>query len=97
MKLPERIKVGPYEYAVELVDEVRIDGVDRAGTCDYVQHRIRIRREMPPDRQREVFFHEALHAIDDVLWNGLTEKQITRLSRGLTAFLLDNDLLCEDV
>jgi hypothetical protein len=95
LNLPERIKVGPFEYAVELADEVRIDGRDHAGTCDYAQHRIRIQRDIPPDRQREVFFHEALHAIDDAMWNGLTEKQITRLSRGLVAFLLDNNLLNE--
>lgn len=75
---------------------MRIEGREHAGTCDFQQHRIRIKREMPPDRRREVFFHEALHAIDDVLWNGLTEKQITRLARGLTAFLLDNGLLKED-
>jgi hypothetical protein len=97
MRLPERVKVGPYEYAVALVDEAR-NGEHQlcAGTCDFIAHRIEVHREMPPDRHRETFIHEALHAIDDMQRTGLTEKQVHRLAVGLTAFLVDNGLLRED-
>lgn len=100
MKIPERVKIGPYTYRVERVPGLR-DDEDRNlplhGDVDTAKKLIRLDADDPPEQQFTTLIHECIHALDcDFLKLGLSEKQVKRLGVGLGALLLESGLLGEE-
>lgn len=98
MQIPESVKIGPYTYQV-IAHEGHLHGEDDrrlAGQIDYNALQIRVVADIHATRRGETFVHECVHAIDNFMETDLTEEQVSRLSAGLYAFLLDNHLLREE-
>jgi len=95
VEIPKRVKIGPYWWTVELVDELTHDA-DRNknlfGQCREGEQKIVINKSLNPDGHFAAFMHELAHAIDFVMMAGLKEKQIDRMATGLAMVLRDNDL-----
>lgn len=95
MRIPESVKIGPFTYTVEWVDDLT-DDADRNrklyGQCHYGQQKIRLSKAVNPDSNTATFLHELMHAIDFVMQIGLKEKQVDRIATGLAMVLLDNNL-----
>lgn len=98
MNIPERVKIGPYRYHVTFTDE-RIPAGDgngwSVGQIDYKQNTITL-LNASHHYTFATFIHECLHAIDDVMETGLSEKQISRMANGVSAFLIDNGYASEE-
>lgn len=96
MRIPERVKIGPYTYRVVHVDGLR-DDKDRNqelyGHIKYGEQTINIDTGITDDRKHVCFWHEVLHGLDELAGAGMKEKQVTRLAPLLWQFLVDNDLL----
>jgi len=58
-----RLRVGPSDWSVLLVDskDEHLDGDE--GCCAFVESKIYVNRCLPVDRWRDVLVHELLHAI----------------------------------
>jgi hypothetical protein len=99
VKIPESVKVGPFTYTVEFVDDLA-DDADRNrklyGQCRYGDQKILISRGTNPDSNLATFLHELIHAIDFTMQAGLKEKQVDRVAVGLTMVLRDNPQLREE-
>lgn len=92
--LPATLRVGPFVYAVVRAAVVRADDDTRLhGQINFQTLVIRVSAGLAPMQERETLLHEAIHAIDHAARIGLTEKQVSRLSMGLLAALLDNPAL----
>lgn len=94
MKLPSKIKVGAHWIAVELKSENR-EQYDKMGTCCHWESRIIIQEDLVESKQISSLFHEVVHEIDKQHFVGLTESQVTTISEGFYAFLVDNGYLKE--
>lgn len=88
--IPNRVKVGHLNYAVERLDRITYQGQDRLGECDIPEQTIRLLKHQCPDLEWETFWHEVLHALSSATDAALTEKQTRKLGRALTAFMFDN-------
>ncbi len=96
MKLPETVRIGPYDYAVQLEEKVLGDqNQELYGHIIYGPQQIKIQSGLSAERTAAIFFHEVLHGIDELLSIGLSEKQVARLAPALLTFLRDNKLLRE--
>lgn len=98
-KIPDKIKIGGHFYKVVfpytfterhdidgLVDqdtlEIKLSGGDGTG------------QKLAKSKIEEHFFHEIIHAIDDVYnANQLDEPTVKRLGQGFYQVLVDNNLL----
>jgi hypothetical protein len=97
MRIPETVKIGPYDYAVVYEDNLRADDDCRLlGQADHMALTIRLRSEQLPQITQETFLHEVLHCIEHVYGMNLKEREINLFSVGLFAALRDNQLLRED-
>jgi len=88
-----RIRSSGMVYAVdwtpgEVLDELAEDRF--VGRTVHMENRIVISSRAPEGRQRQALIHELVHVVDDGYKVGLTEKQVSRFSRGLFALLMDN-------
>lgn len=97
MKIPESVKIGPYTYAVETVDDLSHDEDKNCklwGHIHFESQKIRLAtyNRLP----FETLLHEAIHGIDEVYGINLKEKQVKRLATGLYSFLVENNMLRED-
>ena len=89
MKIPETVKVGPFNFTVTMMSTL-----EELGCTFYDKQEIWIRDDLTDDGGRETFFHEVLHAISLVYCNDeLTEANIRQMSIGLYQVLKDNNLL----
>lgn len=100
LALPDVSKIGPYRYQTEYLSEPfkPLDdpkGEDLIGESCHLAHKIRV-MQSEPRRMFVIYMHEILHALDDMVEAGLTEKQVSRLSPALVSFLLDNGFLQEE-
>lgn len=93
MKLPERVKIGPYKYSVHAKKKVRKDGRDLYGYIAYGPQKIEVQSGLSDERTSAIFLHEALHGLSDAYSINLSEKQVTKLGVALAEFLTENDLL----
>lgn len=97
MKLPETVRIGPYDYAVQVEDKPLGDRNEALyGHIIYGPQVVKIQGGLSMERTLAILLHEAIHGIDEYMRIGLSEKQTTRLATGMTAFLRDNHLLRED-
>jgi hypothetical protein len=100
VKVPKKLKIGPYTYPVITGGDPR-DARNGAlwGRVNYAPPSIEVgatAKQAGESRVLATVLHESIHAIDEYMRIGLSEKQTTRLANGLAAFLLDNRLLRED-
>ena len=86
-------KVGARKYTVEIVAELREDGKQLLGLVDYSKGNIYIVNHMSKEHIMDTFLHEHLHAIAEERSVDLTEREVTQLASGLTAFIVDNPKL----
>lgn len=96
MRIPKRVKVGPYDYALARKEIVL--GADRSelwGHYDPTAQVITLASNMSEQREATAFFHEVIHAIDELVCVGLREKQVEVLAPALYEFLRDNKMLKE--
>lgn len=89
-EIPERVKVGPYWYDVEMVNRILHHDGERSGEVDHEEQRISIVGNQAPSGRWAIFWHEVLHAVDEVANTALKEDAVTRLAEILSAVLLDN-------
>lgn len=95
MKIPEKVKIGPHWFDVDIVEVVDVT-MGLRGKIDTLSNSIRLMRDQAQSKQEETLFHEVLHeiaaslGIHDAI---LDEESITRLAYGFYQFLVDNDLL----
>lgn len=58
MELPKKVKIGPYQFALE-----RTYGMDTIGIMNYDRQRIAIDPDIPQDIATDTTMHEILHVI----------------------------------
>lgn len=99
MFIPKRVKVGPYWWAIEFVDDMT-DPADRNtrvfGQCREGDLKILINKSLDSGNHFQTFLHELTHAIDFTLRIGLKENQADRLATGLAMVLQDNSFWEEE-
>ncbi len=100
MKIPEKVKIGPYTYEVVL-DSNKLRDDDCFASCDCRHLKIFLDPDRPRARLEKSFFHELIHAVEDIVSNGhedfgaLKEGQVMWLSDLLYMVLKDNGMLAE--
>lgn len=106
-RIPRRIRVGQLRYRVYVDDSAHrwAEWYERDrlnGHCHYDELRITLRPDLPRAKQREVLFHEALHAVCELVGinhdlrnrTRIDEEQLVRrLAPALVALLRDNPKL----
>jgi len=93
MKLPNKVKIGPVVFDVELVKKLNEENGDHLdGDIDYRHAKIKIYSGNAKDVMRHILLHEVLHGVINDSWpeNAPSEADITRIASALSAMLLDN-------
>jgi hypothetical protein len=86
MTPPEVIRVLGRDIPITFVDEL-----PRAfGEYDYLTQIVRIRTGQQPAFEADTLLHELIHAIDDVMFLGMKERQVHCVASGMIAVLKDN-------
>lgn len=94
MEIPETLRIGPYNYAVQFSEKVIGDHNEALyGHIIFESQLVKIQSGLSPERTAAILLHEAIHGIDEYMGIGLNEEQTKRLATGLLAFLRDNHLL----
>lgn len=75
-------------FSVEFVDED--DAPDRLGSCHLEAQKIEIRKGQPKETELDTIVHEVIHACDDSLGLGMSERQVHAMACALVAVFLDN-------
>ena len=92
MKIPEVVKIGAYDYKVVEVDKLVHEGKELLGLCDRENNVISLLKGMKPKKEKEVFIHECLHAIEESYGITLGEKKVNLLGLAIMALISDNKL-----
>ena len=92
MKIPDKLKIGGHWLNIGFQSERR-EQYDKMGTLCHWENKIILQEDLVESKQICSLFHEVLHEIDRQGFLDLTEKQITGISEGFYAFLVDNELL----
>lgn len=91
MTRPDLIRIAGLDFTVHT--EASEDFTDHlGGQIDYRKRHIRLSDWVDVEQQREILLHEVVHGIDSAYGGKLTERQVSVLSRGLFAVLVDNPL-----
>lgn len=90
--LLKKIKILGQEYSIYLLPNKKMKG--KLGECNVNNREILLRETLKGDKFREVFLHEIIHAIAEMLDLDMSETQVNNIAVGLTALINDNaDLL----
>ncbi len=91
-KLPTSVKIGPYTYAVRVEPGAFPNDHNDRILCGESDHNACVIRvmERDPDQMVVTFWHEVLHAIDDLAGTELTEDVINRIAPLLVMVLREN-------
>jgi len=92
LKVPNKLKIGLYEYNVVWQKEVKLNKLHLWGLCDRDEHIIYLTKGMDEVRLREVLLHECLHAIEDSYSLTFKEQEVEKLGMALAALIIDNKL-----
>jgi|GEM_PF-5523947 len=86
------VKIGPYNYSIEITNAQDTDGFDneRWGDCRSDKLRIRIHEQADGEIATVVLVHEMLHALEYLMGQDLGEPVIRALSPLLVCALEDN-------
>lgn len=92
MTLPNKLKIGYYDYMIEHWDSNLATAAQRYGECDRLNNVIRINLSLPEQHHKEVLLHEIVHAIwsERNLPSSLEEEIVSQLSVALAAVFKDN-------
>jgi len=94
MKIPDRVKVGPFYYAVERPELlINHDHEHLKGESDHQHQVLRIESTLRPRQAEEVFLHELLHAVDTFMDTEMSERQVALIARGLYMALTESGIL----
>jgi hypothetical protein len=75
---------------------VFVDELPKAfGEYDYETQIVRIRTGQQPSFEADTVLHELIHAIDDVMQLGMSERQVHCSASGLIALFKDNPTFLE--
>ena len=86
--IPPKIRVLGRDLPVVFVTN---DEMPKAfGEYDYEMQVVRIRVGQQPHFEADTVLHELIHAIDDVMLLGMTERQVHCTASGLIALFKDN-------
>lgn len=91
MDIKDKYKIGGHWINVEEKNEK--DGYDKQGTNFRWGNKILIQSDLAQSKKESNLLHEIIHEIDGQMDVDLSEKQVSILSEGIYAFLIDNDLL----
>lgn len=102
MKLPSKVKIGPYDYALIVKDNLRKPGGDEVawGHFDFKNACIEIEADVPNNQARQmIVIHEIIHSMLDVMelnWSdGSEEDFVKRFTPVLLAFIKENPKVVE--
>lgn len=89
MKRPKHCKIGGIKVNIVPLDEKH--SANFWGLWQEANHTIYLNQDLfGTDKEKVVFLHEAVHAIDSFCSESLSEEQVDRFSKALFAFLRDN-------
>lgn len=94
MQIPEKVRIGSCDYAVELTTEtLAVDGRHCHGRIDYNNHKIQIDTKLGDEQQRQrTLLHEVLHGM--MRERGLEledeESVVEELAKSLHQIIRDN-------
>lgn len=66
------------------------DSPNQLGSCHLEAQRIEIRKGTPRETELDTLLHEVIHACDDSLGLGMTERQVHAMACALVGVFLDN-------
>ena len=92
MRIPKKIKIGPYTYDVVYKDNLTHENNKLWGLCDRESHNIYLQKKMDAQKKKEVLLHECLHAIEESYGITLGENKVNQLGLALLALIYDNKL-----
>ena len=90
VEIPKTIKVGGYDYTIQVTPDVDIDLESRGhfGEHSTARRCLRIRSQCLPQEISDTFLHETIHAVDSVYsYAKLSDEQVEALSHGLLQVL----------
>lgn len=90
MKIPDKVKIGGFEYIVETKETPSLDGAVCFGTHSFNELKIELSNKYPTQVQECTLIHECLHAIAYLHGVGLKESEVSILANGIYAFIQDN-------
>lgn len=62
MNIPDKIKIGPFNYDVTIVEEVQ-KGKEYYGLVEFMKLTIKIQEDIARQQQEQTLLHEVVHAI----------------------------------
>jgi hypothetical protein len=92
MRIPKTVTIAGYVVKVIYKRGLVCDGVECWGVYDYNKNVIYLKTGMEKTRKEEVFLHECIHAISDILGLKLSEKAVNLLGVELLALLRNNKI-----
>jgi hypothetical protein len=92
MKIRENVKIGGRNYHVKILDEVSESDPTADGLCVIHKQEIRLKKDMDPESDycKNMFLHEILHGLFEMVGLDDEEDVIVRLSNGLYQLITDN-------
>lgn len=93
MNIPPKIRIGNYDYDVELVEDLSLNCLGRGAL---LKQKIKLNSEMSQELREETFFHEIIHQIlgqKSFSQEDKNETLIDCLAAGLYQVLKENDFL----
>jgi len=93
MNVPDKIRVGAFDYAVKL--KKNIDENGSLGEIEYSKRRIQMKKGMAPSAHLEVLWHEAIHGVmhEHGMSSEHPEPLVTKLGFAICQLLRDNPYL----
>lgn len=97
MKIPDHLKIGGFNYKVEITDNISI-GYQYTGEIDYRKQIISLRPNSSESYMERTLIHEMCHAIYDFLgYDVHDEKKIDELANALHMVIKDNPEVFKEV
>jgi hypothetical protein len=80
-------------FQVKWEDNVADDAI---GMCETHRQIIRVEKGLPKETEEDTLLHEVIHAVDETLGLGLSERQVIALASGLLAVYNDNQSIIHE-
>src|SRR5260370_24752842 len=91
--MPRSVRIGPYQFVVEMMSDSDAKGNREFGHCNLIGQRIRLSPGMTPQKLANTFIHECMHGMHWVsgLSDSSDEEDFTHLTaNALCSFWIDN-------
>jgi len=73
------MRIGGQKVHIKMKDDLKHEGVELLGLCDYQSNTIWLQKGMPPSKRRAVLVHEYWHFVDAIYGLGMGEKKVNTL------------------